>query len=120
MMRALFEDGLALGVIAAGFRASEEEVGYVMEHPPVKPEPHDEIERLQALPYGVYLKTRHWLQVRDEALARADHRCALDNSTELLQVHHRTYDRRGCERPADVIVLCDPCHTRHHAQLRVA
>jgi len=31
-----------------------------------------------------------------------------------LEVHHRTYERVGAERPADVIALCKACHEKHH------
>jgi 5-methylcytosine-specific restriction endonuclease McrA len=31
-----------------------------------------------------------------------------------LEVHHRTYERVGEERPADVIALCKACHEKHH------
>lgn len=31
-----------------------------------------------------------------------------------LEVHHRTYERVGNERPADVIALCKACHEKHH------
>jgi hypothetical protein len=120
MMRALFDHGVPLGVIAVGFKATQPELEYVSERPPIEAEPIDEIERLQRMPYGQYLRTPHWRKVRDEALNRAQGRCALCNATDRLQVHHRTYERRGCERPADVVVLCDDCHGRHHGHLRVA
>ncbi len=69
---------------------------------------------LSTLPYNEYLHTRHWWLVRHAALQRANHRCQLCNSMNHLQVHHRTYERRGAERDDDVIVLCDTCHTRFH------
>jgi hypothetical protein len=46
MMAALYEDGLPLGPIAVGFKASEDELEYVRDRPPVEPEPVDEQERL--------------------------------------------------------------------------
>lgn len=120
MMAALYDDGLPLGPIALGFKANEDELAYVRERPPVEPEPVDEQERLASLPYGVYLKSAHWQQVRKDALTRAGNRCSLCNSDSLLQVHRRTYERRGAERPGDVVVLCDSCHGRHHDALKAA
>jgi hypothetical protein len=32
-----------------------------------------------------------------------------------LDVHHRTYERRGMERRSAVTVLCRRCHSSHHA-----
>lgn len=72
--------------------------------------------RLKALPYDEYLRTRHWQQQRDLALRAAADCCQLCNADKGLDVHHRTYARLGRERPADLIVLCRACHTRHHAQ----
>jgi hypothetical protein len=121
MMLALFDDGIPLGIISLGFKATEAELAAVKDQPPTEPEPVDEIERLQRLPYRAYLKTPHWQQVRKAALERTEHRCSLCNDHEhQLEVHHRTYERRGAERPADVIVLCDSCHSRHHGTARAA
>lgn len=64
--------------------------------------------------YVLYLKSAHWKAVRAEALERAEHSCMMCNRTKDLQVHHRTYERIGEERPADVIALCGACHERHH------
>ena len=120
MMLALFKSGLPLGVIAAGYRATEAELELVRNLPEIEPEPVDEAERLSRLPYGVYLKTVHWQRVRADALKRAGNRCALCNTSQGLEVHHRTYENRGMERPADVIALCGRCHGRHHGKLRAA
>lgn len=67
--------------------------------------------------YTDYLQTPHWQRIRREALARARHRCALCPSRKRLEVHHRTYARKGHENPEDVVVLCGECHGRHHSML---
>jgi hypothetical protein len=67
-----------------------------------------------SMPYREYLQTAHWRGVREYALMRADYRCQLCNSPESLQVHHRTYDRRGRENYRDVVALCRNCHARFH------
>lgn len=72
---------------------------------------------LRTMPYAEYLKTEHWKQVRQDALERADHHCQLCNSTTYLNVHHNTYDRRGCEEPRDLVVLCRSCHAKFHNKL---
>ncbi len=71
-------------------------------------------QNLRTMPYRDYLYTDHWKQVRRAALARAERRCQLCNSPNRLEVHHRTYARRGAEQDNDVIVLCERCHTRFH------
>ena len=75
------------------------------------------IAALRRLPYRAYLRTSHWFRVRTLALDRSGRQCALCPSTMRLEVHHKTYVRRGFEAPEDVVVLCDSCHTRHHRTL---
>lgn len=72
------------------------------------------IAALRRLPYRDYLRTNHWHRVRALALERARDRCALCPATRRLQVHHRSYARKGFEQPEDLIVLCERCHDRHH------
>lgn len=62
----------------------------------------------------VYLKSAHWSSVRTAALAYADHRCQVCYGRTQLDVHHRTYERLGREKPSDVTVLCRHCHETHH------
>lgn len=73
------------------------------------------VEMLRALPYPEYLKTDHWQALRRAALKRAKYACQVCNTDdEQLDVHHRTYERRGEELASDLIVLCHTCHGRHH------
>jgi hypothetical protein len=62
----------------------------------------------------VYLRSEHWRTVRIGALERAEHRCQVCNTTKQLDVHHRTYERLGMERDADLTVLCRRCHDTFH------
>lgn len=71
-------------------------------------------EYLCSLPYADYLQTEHWQKTRTEALERALHCCQVCNSPTQLNVHHRTYERRGNELPEDLIVLCQSCHQLFH------
>jgi hypothetical protein len=54
---------------------------------------------------------------RAAALERAGHSCSLDvTHTDALEVHHRTYERLGCELAGDLVVLCHACHAVHHKE----
>lgn len=64
--------------------------------------------------YKEYLKTDEWKRIRRWALDRAGHKCQLCQSTKNLNVHHNNYKNLGKEEPADIIVLCKNCHTKHH------
>jgi hypothetical protein len=73
-------------------------------------------EALKTMPYRDYLQTFEWQEVRGVALALAEGRCQVCNREQKpLDVHHRTYERRGMERRSDVTVLCRRCHSTHHA-----
>jgi hypothetical protein len=73
-----------------------------------------EKELAQKRDYREYLQSSSWLEKRKAAIARAEGRCQLCNSTSQLQVHHRTYERVGDERPQDLVTLCDSCHYWFH------
>lgn len=73
------------------------------------------IHELQVMPYAEYLKTDHWAELRAQKLRSAKYRCQVCNTNQhILDVHHRTYERRGRELLNDLTVLCRPCHERHH------
>lgn len=72
------------------------------------------VERLRTMPYSEYLRTDHWQEIRRAKLRRAKYACQLCNSGGVLDVHHRTYERRGCEIDSDLIVLCRSCHGKFH------
>ena len=77
----------------------------------------EEVARLRSMPYGEYLKTEHWKEIRYAALRRAGFACQACSAKINLNVHHRDYDRRGEERPNDVTVLCRSCHGRTHHKI---
>jgi hypothetical protein len=64
--------------------------------------------------YSEYLESPAWRARRDAAIARAEGRCQLCNSSRRLNVHHRTYERVDNERDGDLTVLCQKCHERFH------
>lgn len=77
-------------------------------------------EILAGIPYVEYLRSEHWRERRKGAMERAGHRCQVCNSSGPLDVHHRTYARRGCELPEDLTVLCRKCHETFHKNGRLA
>lgn len=69
--------------------------------------------------YATYRQSPEWREKREDALERAEHRCQVCNSPHELEVHHRTYERLCCEKPADLTVLCRTCHCLFHAGGRI-
>jgi hypothetical protein len=68
---------------------------------------------LRTMPYEEYLKTPEWLAKRQQVLER-DKGCRNCNAQENLEVHHRTYARRGYEDLRDLTTLCEGCHEHFH------
>lgn len=65
-------------------------------------------------PYLVYLRSPHWLEIREETLAKSGHTCSKCGTTVNLNVHHLNYDNLGHEKEEDLIVLCRKCHREEH------
>jgi 5-methylcytosine-specific restriction endonuclease McrA len=77
-------------------------------------------KELRTMPYREYLKTSEWQEIRARKLSECAHRCQVCSSTRSLNVHHRTYERRGAEDMGDLTVLCLGCHQIFHEQGRLA
>ena len=75
---------------------------------------------LKTMPYGDYLQTPEWKERRDRQVKIDGGACRLCGSTGHLNVHHRTYDRRGDEGPGDLVTLCQPCHQTFHENRQLA
>ena len=70
---------------------------------------------LATMPYREYLQTPEWKARRASHLRSAGYRCQVCNAADtVLDLHHRTYERRGDERRSDLVVLCRDCHHKHH------
>lgn len=79
------------------------------------------LQELKTMPYAEYLKTPEWQQRRKQHLRSAGYRCQVCNASDVpLNVHHRTYERRGEERYKDLIALCQDCHELFHREGRLA
>ncbi len=73
------------------------------------------LEHLHTMPYREYLQTPEWQETRKRIMKRAGFRCQVCNAYGVrLNVHHRTYERRGYEHDRDLIVLCENCHQIFH------
>lgn len=67
--------------------------------------------------YHEYLNSPEWQKRRQVHVTQAEHRCQMCNGDGSLHVHHRTYERLGCERFTDLIALCADCHAKFHDKL---
>lgn len=66
----------------------------------------------------VYLKSTHWINMRDRILKRDEHRCRFcgcsSSASNPLQIHHRDYESLWRETDATLITLCKICHKGLH------
>lgn len=73
------------------------------------------VANLRRMPYRQYLKTNHWKKTRARRVKLSKYKCDLcGHKAKRLEVHHKTYERRGCERMGDLLTLCVPCHRKIH------
>jgi len=68
--------------------------------------------------YEEYMQSREWQISLELLLCEHGKKCDLCPRTYELQVHHLNYERLGCERIEDVMVLCVRCHNDLHNALR--
>jgi hypothetical protein len=80
--------------------------------------PQKVVENME-MDYVDFLRSHHWKIVREYVLYKNNYQCILCTSTENLNVHHRTYEHRGCEHKhiLDLVVLCNSCHAKFHNKL---
>lgn len=71
------------------------------------------IEEFNNMDYPTYLRTKHWVLFKEEALKKANFKCQSCNTSDrILSLYHNNYDKRGRETFDDVIVLCENCYTK--------
>ena len=70
--------------------------------------------------YAEYIESPGWAAKAQSAKQRAGQKCQLCGAKRKdvkLHAHHNTYQRLGREKNTDLLVLCEPCHGRHHDKL---
>jgi 5-methylcytosine-specific restriction endonuclease McrA len=92
------------------------------QQPPEQPKQKNitRLVQLQTMPYAEYLQSPEWKKKRAKALRFAQFKCQLCNESNNLNVHHRSYERRGNEPLGDLIVLCKDCHSIFHQNKELA
>lgn len=74
---------------------------------------------LHSAAYLKHLSSFDWYLKARAAKARAGDACErCGTKTQTLDVHHLTYERLGCERDEDLLVVCRPCHEKEDALRR--
>ena len=61
-----------------------------------------------------HMQGEYWANLKALKIEFTQHRCELCFSPNHLHLHHLTYQRLGCERVDDVVLLCYTCHQLQH------
>ena len=65
--------------------------------------------------HSIYLKSKHWGNLRIKKLKQKNHKCELCGSDQAMQVHHQIYRKplsNGTLK--DLLALCKSCHNAWH------
>lgn len=75
-------------------------------------------ELIKGMDYKDFLRTPYWKAISYEVKRRAKFKCMFCNSSNNLNVHHRSYENHGDElnNLQDLVCLCNVCHEKHHNQ----
>lgn len=77
-------------------------------------------DSMRQMPYKDYLQTSFWQLIREWIIEKRGAKCQICNSTENINVHHRSYENLGDEREEDLVVLCQSCHEIFHKNGKLA
>lgn len=65
--------------------------------------------------YKLYMRSKEWLQLRQERMEQDNFKCTRCGCSDDLRVHHLNYKRIYKERLSDLITLCKKCHSVVHS-----
>lgn len=68
---------------------------------------------LRSMPYKEYLKTSHWSRIREQKIKERP-LCEYCRKRTAKEIHHVTYENRGCEDMDDLRSMCSDCHRKLH------
>lgn len=71
---------------------------------------------IKSMDYYDFLLTPYWKAISEKVRKNAGFKCQICNSSENLNVHHRTYYNHGDEihHMEDLTCICDNCHEKYH------
>lgn len=71
---------------------------------------------MKGITYQQFLETPFWQAIRVECYQRDGYKCQNCQAASRLRAHHRFYRPNWFEtRLADLVTLCEDCHTKVHA-----
>lgn len=67
-----------------------------------------------AIDYKAYLASPAWRARRLDVIRRSGGICERCHDWPVVNVHHLSYERLGCELPDDLLGVCTKCHRNLH------
>lgn len=64
--------------------------------------------------YRAYVRTRHWMIIKNKRLKLSNDKCDICGSNNDLQVHHIRYKNLYDVDLDDLQAICKNCHYKHH------
>lgn len=61
-----------------------------------------------------YIKSRKWHDRKIRYYQKHDKKCFACGAKDHIHLHHKTYARMGAELDADLVPLCEKCHSEVH------
>lgn len=68
--------------------------------------------------YTEYMQSRQWAERKRRLFEKRGYVCEMCGASGLpLDVHHKNYDRLGCELDDDLLIVChEKCHAKSDRQ----
>ena len=66
-----------------------------------------------------YMNSQKWRGKRRGYFKRHEKKCAACKSERDITLHHMTYENLGQETDADLVPLCQECHTLYHQRYAI-
>lgn len=68
--------------------------------------------------YRDYIQSQRWMQRKRKYFETHEKKCKACKTSRRIELHHKTYNRLGQERDADLVPLCQLCHSKVHDLFR--
>ena len=85
-----------------------------LQHKKPSKKPSKKSVPLKFMDYKRYIRSSAWKATRKRAIEHYGEKCGECGRTEHIEVHHKNYDRLGCEQINDLEILCSDCHSVRH------
>lgn len=76
------------------------------------------MEKTRTEKYERYLRSKEWRELKAYLIERRGLKCEIcgkiKKDPRQVNIHHITYKRLFNELPADLLILCIPCHKKQH------